>query len=234
MIIRHTQQLMTKDMGAPDGQLFLCGLLLLALAIPSTFGQCSTSNTHSPEPNCIDIFNVLQDALLNNTYNAFQLQSIYYPSSHITPSLVRVNFTLNDTAGSTEQHHVCNCTRRNPCTLAWTVRSLYQSFHPAVLNQLQFQLPFVVMRFTAEVLSDEPDLDTFLWDGTSKLPTVLLNLTIDSSTLRSDLQHSLQSCERNGTVRNALGEITKWVRQAHAINQSGINYFYSIYFCDCM
>ena len=194
-------------MRSSDQRLVKC-LLLLTSVISSTCGQCSTKSTHSPEPHCIDVFKLLQKALFNNTYNPFQLQSVFYPSSHITPALVRVHFTLmNQTAGSTEP--LFNYTLSNPCTFAWTFRSLYQSFHPAVLNQLQFQLPFVLMRLTAGSLTDEPDLDAFLWDGASKLPTVLLNLTIiEPNSLSDEMQSYLQDKK---TVKNALGEVTKWV-----------------------
>ena len=185
-------------------------LVVIAVFLPAINSQCSDTTQHSPRPKCIELFELLQTSLLLTKTNPFQLQSIFSPSSHLEPTLVNVSYTLNDTTGST----LCsNCTPSNPCLYAWTKRSMYKFFHPAVVNQLQFLLPFAMMRFTYRALSDEPDLDAYLWDGDGSLPSVGLNLTINSSSLSSDMQRYLQNCtpEAVSTVQNALKEVTKWV-----------------------
>ena len=185
-------------------------LVIAAASLPTINGQCSDLTTHSPRPKCIELFKLLQTSLFQTKHNPFQLQSVFSPSSHLEPTLVNVSYTLNDTTGLT----LCsNCTPSKPCLYGWTKRSMYQFFHPAVVNQLQFLLPFVMMRFTYRSLSDEPDLDAYLWDGVGSLPSVHLNLTVNSSSLSSDMQQYLQNCtpEAMDTVQNALREVTKWV-----------------------
>ena len=186
-------------------------LVVFAVLLPATNSQCSDTTDHSPRPKCIELFELLQTSLLQTKNNPFQLQSVFSPSSHLEPTLVNVSYTLNDTTGST----LCsNCTPSKPCLYAWTKRSMYKFFHPAVVNQLQFLLPFAMMRFTYRSLSDEPDLDAYLWDGDGSLPSVRLNLTLNSANLSNDMQRYLQNCtpEAMNTVQNALREVTKWVR----------------------
>ena len=139
----------------------------------------------------------------------FNCSLFFIPYSHLEPSLVNVSYTIYDTTGST----LCsNCTPSNPCLYAWTKRSMYQYFHPAVVHQLQFLLPFALMRLTDSSLpAHEPD--AYLWDGIGSLPSVRLNLTVNSSSLSSDVQQYLQNCtpEAMDTVQNALREVTIWV-----------------------
>ena len=193
------------------------GLLLVVVAfgVLRINGQCSDCITHSLSTKCIELFELLQTSLLQTKDNLFQLQSIFIPSSHLEPILINVSFSLNDTTGST----LCsNCTPSNPCLYAWTKRSMYQYFHPAVVNQLQFLLPFTLMRLMKQSPSDdEPDLDAYIWDGMpNSLPSVKLNLTVNSSTLSSNMQQYLQNCtsQATDTVHNALKEVTKWVRKS--------------------
>ena len=190
---------------------FLFWLVVIATVLFGPVrGQCSDSTTHSTRPKCVELFEFMQTALFQTRENPFQLQSVFSPSSHLEPTLVNVSYTLNYTTGLTP----CgNCTPSNPCLYAWTKRSMYQFFHPAVVNQLQFLLPFALMRLTDLSLSDEPDLDAYLWDGVGSLPSVKLNVTVNSSSLSGDMQQYLQNCtpEAMDTVQNALRELTKWV-----------------------
>ena len=56
----------------------------------------------------------------------------------------------------------------------WTNIGVYTFIHPALLNQLQLQLPFAIMRLVA------PDRIPFLWNGYNRLPSTSLHLTIST------------------------------------------------------
>lgn len=182
-------------------------LLWLLSMTPYAVSQCSNRQTHRPKEKCIDLFEVLQVAFFNNSYNAFHAQSLFYPSSHISPTLVKALYTVNVTDGSSEQPLCGWCTKANPCVFGWTLKSLYQTFHPALLAQLQFQLPFAIMRYAIrDAITDMPDLDVFLWDGTQELPSLFINITINNSTDYLNCTESNRSL-----LEDALREINKLV-----------------------
>jgi hypothetical protein len=64
----------------------------------------------------------------------------------------------------------------------WTSSGVFTVVHPLVLNFMQMQLPFVLLRIFYEVLGSErgPEAQTFLWDGTYDLPTLHIHLHIPS------------------------------------------------------
>ena len=59
----------------------------------------------------------------------------------------------------------------------WTTIGIYTVIHPALLNQFQVQLPFVIMRLVT------PDYVPFLWNGHSQLPSTSIRLTISTDNL---------------------------------------------------
>ena len=55
--------------------------------------------------------------------------------------------------------------------------------NPLGLNKMQMVLPFAILRLINKAwrsTSGSPELDTFLWDGTYELPTLIINLHITS------------------------------------------------------
>ena len=59
----------------------------------------------------------------------------------------------------------------------WTIAAIYTFIHPALLNQLQIQLPFALMRLTF------PDKVPFLWNDYNQLPSTSVHLTISTDNL---------------------------------------------------
>lgn len=65
----------------------------------------------------------------------------------------------------------------------WTSRGVYYVINPLILNKMQMVLPFAILRLInkgSRLTSGSPEVDTFLWDGSYELPTLLINLTITS------------------------------------------------------
>ena len=68
-------------------------------------------------------------------------------------------------------------------TRGWTSRGVYYVISPLLLNNMQMVLPFAILRLINKGLrstfgSPQVDTCTFLWDGSHKLPTLLINLMI--------------------------------------------------------
>ena len=61
--------------------------------------------------------------------------------------------------------------------MGWTIVGLYTLIHPALLNQLQFPLPFSIMRLVTA------DNVPFLWNGYHALPSAEVELNIDTGNL---------------------------------------------------
>ena len=170
----------------------------------------SQCNITEPQQDCITLFNLFQQALVNSSRhnNLFRLQAVFFPPARFAPTLVKVTYNLNMTCepGFGEQ---CLCDQaKNPYILGWTIRSLYKSFHPALINLLRFQLPFSILRLSERALTDNLDVDAFLWDGLNDtLPSV--NLSLDVMLFPESFT---SSCPPDGdTIRKALGEVNQWV-----------------------
>ena len=66
-------------------------------------------------------------------------------------------------------------------TRGWTSRGVYYVISPLLLNNMQMVLPFAILKLINKGLKStfgSPQVDTFLWDGSHELPTLLINLMI--------------------------------------------------------
>ena len=130
--------------------------------------------------------------------------------SRVTPTTVKVfyNYTIN---GLDE----CNLSCTNNCStvLGWTSQSLYRYFHSSVINQLRFQLPFLIIALMEKHnLREEPDVEDFLWVGDSSLPELYIKLNITFS----PEYNTLTGCQSDKDVLNGLGELTHSVNNIHS------------------
>ena len=185
-------------------------LLLVIFAITSDVqSQCEFSEPHQ---NCAQLFRKLQRALFDNKDNLFVLQSVFYPGTQITPVLVKIVYKLN-TSSSCQRSRACTFNQPTVCgnngslyTFGWTIRGIYRIFHPSVINQLRIQLPFWLLEVSESVhdLTEEYDVEAFLWDGRKDLNSVNLSLSLDLS--NGDCE-----CSSSSLLEEALGELTQWV-----------------------
>ena len=187
--------------------LALARALVVLMMMSCVQSQC---NITAPQRDCITLFNIFRKVLVNPSRhnNLFRLQLVYYPPSRRTPTLIKVTYNLNITCSPGFGKN-CTCTQaKNNYTLGWTNRELYKIFHPAVINLLRFQLPFWVLQISESKLTENLDVDSFLWDGTTTLPSthVFLDVILYPENFTSG------SCPPNGTmIRKALGELNHWV-----------------------
>lgn len=190
-------------------------LMIFATNLTDVQSQCDITEYQ----NCTKLYRIFRDALFNSSDNLFLLHSVFYPSTQITPVLVKVIYKLNITSCQEPNFDltVCPtyrskmfCERNDSYIFGWTNREIYRIFHPAVVNQLKFQLPYFILQNSeqAHELVKELDVDALLWDGTRKLTPVTLQLDIDFSSVGID------DCKcdlMNYPIQKALGELNQWV-----------------------
>ena len=167
-------------------------MLLVCTIRAHSAGGCGCNNPDPANaPTCQIIKNNFEEALTTNEANLYSLRTIFFPSSAQRPELVNVTYRLQFTSPVTDADLPnCSCatntTKREfiepgqtlTVRYGWTIIGLYTLIHPALLNQIQFPLPFSIMRFVSAD-SETP----FLWNGHVSLPSVEVVLNIDTDNL---------------------------------------------------
>ena len=192
---------------------FLLFLLIIFATTSDVLSQCSIIQ---PFQDCTNLFRKFQDALFENKDNIFVLQSVFYPPTQITPVLVKFVYKLNiNTCQELEvacplSQSTSICNDNGSYTFGWTTREIYKIFHPSVINQLRLQLPFWLLQISENIhnLTEEYDVEAFLWDGLKDLPSVNLSLDIDLSDEEDFCECSPM---KEDLIKKALGELTQWV-----------------------
>ena len=155
------------------------------------------------------LFEALEHSLLSDGGNLYNIRNLLFPPEGVFPELAEIIYRLNFVESNSseadlfEESSMCPCpgistdndlaTDVNTMVFGWTTIGLYTQIHPALLNQLQPQLPFILMRIFA------PDNVPFLWDGCSNLPNVTIDLTVPLDNLtcipsltKADLNEALK------------------------------------------
>ena len=196
-------------MGALNYQWAWYYCLILPVNIFSTSESFLLSPNDICEENvkeCATLFNELQEALLKDDANKFQMRQAFFHSPAANPVLLRVIYNVTVTAekviraenqyteggetASNDSEKSCSAIELKQegftCTYGWTSTGVYTVFHPMVLYMMQAQAPFVALKCVHYLLQEQRSLEanTFLWDGSSSdLPTLYLNLCITNSNL---------------------------------------------------
>ena len=150
---------------------------------------------------CESLFKIFENALLSNGSNLYKLKKLFYTGP---PELASIsyylefknisNYVFNNSVadfGTSDELPLCSCAGAsilnqtinymiNNTTIrlryGWTTIDVYNFIHPALLNQLQIQLPFFIMRGVT-------DRFPFLWNGHNQLPSTNLHLFIPTNSL---------------------------------------------------
>ena len=153
---------------------------------------------------CARLFSKLQDALLGDEANKFQMRQAFFHSPAANPVLLRVIYNVTVTAekviraenqytgggeaAGNDSGKSCSAIELKQegftHTYGWTSTGVYTVFHPMVLYMMQTQVTFVALKCVHYLLQEQRSLaaNTFLWDGNSSdLPTLHLNLNINNS-----------------------------------------------------
>ena len=100
----------------------LVSLLTFSIIASCAQSQCNTNAPYLQD--CAALFKIFRSALFNTSEadNIFLLQSVFYPSTQVSPVLVKVTYKLNIT---TTSHQLKSCPGpESTFCLRWRVRSL--------------------------------------------------------------------------------------------------------------
>lgn len=167
-------------------------IVFVAWLLASLFGLgvcilCDDSSTSETfEEICYKLFQGLEDALYEDKGNTYRLRKAFFYAPNAHPILIKVIYNVTFAANITSMidHDYCDISPASPNETAmiygWTSNGIFTVVHPLVVNFMQMQLPFVLLRIFYYLLESErgPEAQTFLWDGTYDLPTLQINLPI--------------------------------------------------------
>ena len=195
-----------------------CNALLLILLLCTECAHCFECGCNNPDPAsaqmCQTLLRTVKDALTSSDANMFTLRRMFFPAGAEPPELLNVTYHLRFTNRFPASLPNCTCTGTDPRTerifidpqrdlalrYGWTVIGMYTLIHPALLNQLQFPLPFSIMRLVAS------DGVPFLWNGYQSLPSAEVVLNIDPSNLTC-LPDTIQLDETMQTVTSLVSRL---------------------------
>ena len=188
-------------------------LITLTLLRAVTFINCAQCDVSHPEENCLTLWTAFQNSLLSQHNNLLRMDLMFNQPSRITPTVVKVIYNYS-IAGLNDCNSTCtnsNCS----VVLGWTAQTLYKYFHISVINQLRFQLPFLIISsLEGSLLKEEPDVDGYLWVGDNETLLPELYLTLDVTFTPEN--NTLDGCPSNEDITNALGELNHWVSSMHS------------------
>ena len=196
------------------GRLYF-SVLLTAVLVASGSALCDTSDDDELDvlQACTQVYEALEEALISDKGSLYRLRKTFFPSPSANVVLQRVKYYITFAPDETDLNGTCSMTNENSTlinttatleyTYGWSQTGIFTVLHPLALNLFQLQLPFVLMRLT-NLIADttyDPEVNTFLWDGTSNLPTVHLYLHINK----------LNCTPSNDVFNSSLRELTSTV-----------------------
>ena len=152
---------------------------------------------------CESLFKIFENALLSNGSNLYKLKKLFHTNP---PELASISYYMElesnwlnnsdiddfEGSGTSGALPLCSCAGSSILNrtiyrydvdnatirlrYGWTTIGVYTFIHPALLNQLQIQLPFTIMRKATDGFP-------FLWDGHNRLPSTNLHLFIPTNNL---------------------------------------------------
>ena len=165
--------------------------LLVVIAALISMGKCSCDDSNDPlyPTLCYKILQSLEQALITDEGNLYRCRKAFFYAPNADPVLMKVEYNI-----SFDEHitggALSNCINDNssiPITFnqtriihGWTSRGLYLMINPLDLNYIQMTLPLAILRLIHKKtqLKGNPEVETFLWDGSYDLPTLFINLHI--------------------------------------------------------
>lgn len=151
-------------------------------------GHCKCDNPADPNSAnaCEGLFKLFESALLIDGGNLYKIRHLFFPPSAASPELaqITINLDFDSHSGEGSALPVCPCplaandtrlvniSRKTTLRYGLTTIGVYTFIHPALLHQLQPQLPFTIMKLVT------PELVPFLWDGCNRLPNISITLSV--------------------------------------------------------
>ena len=177
-------------------QLLLCGIIFISSGSCTVCDSFHISNAVANS--CYKLKTEFEEVLLYDEGNKLRLKNAFFYSPTANPVLLKVVYNVSysgnmSTMGNdTTMTEFCDNKLGNDSAIdlnqtiiirGWTSSGVYTLFHPGVLNWMQLQLPFSLLRLihrASEDTTNGPEADTFLWDGSYDLPTLYLDLYFTS------------------------------------------------------
>ena len=178
-----------------QGKLLLRLVVLIALISVTAAALCGTDDGGELATDCYRLFKTFESSLIEGEGNLYRMGKAFFYSPHADPVLFKVvyNITygnnvtlgqdnLNCSGDDGSSYLYLNNTNATTLTYGWTSNGILTVFHPSLLNWMQMQLPLSVLRTVHTLLSIEvgPQAESFLWDGSYNLPTLHINLHLES------------------------------------------------------
>ena len=196
----------------------LQGLVLVALVTSSSAQrECVVdySDDAAMVNTCSKLYGTLESALVSNEANLYILRNAFFPTPQAAIRLLKVKYIIdfgpnitNTTCPSIEDNStdIINTTTTNEIEYAWSSSGMYTVIHPLALNLLQLQMPFVLLRAirSSSKYYSDPEVNTFLWDGSYDLPSVTLYIDLGPN--------SLECLPSQDTFQDTFQELTAMVR----------------------
>jgi hypothetical protein len=170
------------------------GVVLLLIAVPAVTseGVCKSPDNWQNANTCHKVFQELSRALENDKGNLYRMEHAFFYAPSADPALIKVKYNISYGENITEdQVQYCGNVDNTSAIIindteiirGWTSRGVYHVINPLALNKMQMVLPFAILRAINKnwrSTSGSPEMDTFLWDGSYELPTLLIDLHITS------------------------------------------------------
>ena len=208
--ITSTESTAVQKVASKSATMFYPRVALIALTLlrAVTFINCFRCDVSHPEENCLTLWTAFQNSLLSQHNNLLRIDLMFNQPSRLTPTVVKVIYNYS-IAGLDDCSSTCtnsNCS----VVLGWTAQALYRYFHVSVINQLRFQLPFLIIKsLEGSDIREEPDVNDYLWVGDDQTLLPQLYLTLDVTFTPEN--NTLDGCPSNEDITNALGELNHWV-----------------------
>ena len=169
-------------------------VLLFATAVLFSAGSCSCDDPEDSQYSgvCYEILQSIQNALSQDKSNLYHSRKAFFYAPNADPVLLKVKYNITFAENITEDvlPYCTNKDNNSSITFnqteiiqGWTSKGLYLWIEPLFLNHIQMMLPFIILRGIHQLgyfNKGNPEMDTFLWGGDYDLPTLHLNLNINS------------------------------------------------------
>ena len=165
--------------------------LLFAIATLFSVGNCSCEDPNDSQY-CYEILHGLENALTQDKGNLYRSRRAFFYAPNANPVLVRVEYKITFAENITEDV-LPNCTNKEKSSVlitlnqteiirGWTSTGLYLWIEPMFLNLMQVTFPFFILRVIRPlaITKSNPEMETFLWDGSYDLSPLRINLHITS------------------------------------------------------
>lgn len=167
-------------------------LVVIAALVAMGKGFCEDSDDPQYPNFCYEILQSLEQALVNDKGNIHRCRNAFFYAPNADPVLVKVEYNISFSE-NIEEGALLDCSINDNSSMpivlnqtrliyGWTSRGIYLMINPLWLHYIQMTLPLAILQLIHKntLIKGNPEVETFLWDGSYELPTLFINLNITS------------------------------------------------------